>query len=91
MAKSSEERVANRFLDAFGKIDFKSEEFAYYITRAGTAYQSIMWSVFRNMIMFWAMDWEKGEHKNSAEYHQQTLNARAILELIERQEMEQGR
>lgn len=91
MAKSSEERQASRFLDMLGRIDFKSEEFAYYITRAGTAYQTVMWNMFRNMIMFWAMDWERGNDKHSPEYRQQTENAREILAVIERQEMDQGR
>jgi len=87
MAKTYEERTAGRFLDVFNRLDFKPTEFAYYMTRAGSVYQAIMWKVVRHLIEFWAMDLERGEDKGSDAYLRQTIQAQQILELMERQDL----
>jgi hypothetical protein len=87
MAKSSEERAAQRFLDTFNRLDFNASEFAYYFTRAGWVYQGIMWNVVRHLMEHWANDLDVGEDKGGhAPYVRQTIFARQILDLMEEQD-----
>jgi hypothetical protein len=85
-ARSSEERTALKFLDAFGRFDFDAERFAYYITRAGYNYQFVLWRVVKHIIVCWTLDLERGEDKGNPDYLRQTIHARQILDLIEKQE-----
>lgn len=85
-ARSDEEKTATRFLDSIGKLDFDVEKFAFYITRAGYNYQFLLWRMVRHLIVCWTIDLESGEDKGSPEYLRQTIHARQILDLIEKQE-----
>ena len=87
MAKTSEERIAQRLIDtAFSRIDFEPREFAYYFTRAGYNFQFVMWKVIQNLMKFWAMELEKGSDKGNEEYLRLTIRAAQIHELMEEQE-----
>lgn len=86
MAKSSEERIAGRLLDQIGNLGFEPSRFAYYITRAGYNYQFILWKLVRHLMENWAVDYESGVDKGSTDYLRQTIHARQILDLMEKQD-----